>query len=246
MACCPRWSSCPEHPWFIGVQFHPELKSKPFDPHPLFTSFIEAAVRAVAAGVALRAELQAIVLQRPLTVIPARSAIPAARHGSLHLHRTERRTAFAEATNLCYKYAMNAVPPTQPRHIAIGNLTIGNDRPLALIAGPCALESRAHAMEMCQALVEMTAKLGHRAHLQDLLRQGQPHLHRRRARDGHGEGAAHHGGAARALRRAGADRCAYGRAMRARRRGGGRAADPGLPLPADRSARRRRPRPGGR
>ena len=34
----------PDHPWFIGVQFHPELKSKPFDPHPLFTSFIEAAV----------------------------------------------------------------------------------------------------------------------------------------------------------------------------------------------------------
>ena len=32
------------HPWFIGVQFHPELKSKPFDPHPLFTSFIAAAV----------------------------------------------------------------------------------------------------------------------------------------------------------------------------------------------------------
>src|SRR5207244_5482070 len=35
----------PDHPWFIGVQFHPELKSKPFDPHPLFKSFIEAAVR---------------------------------------------------------------------------------------------------------------------------------------------------------------------------------------------------------
>lgn len=32
------------HPWFIGVQFHPELKSKPFDPHPLFVSFIKAAV----------------------------------------------------------------------------------------------------------------------------------------------------------------------------------------------------------
>ena len=32
-----------DHPWFIGVQFHPELKSKPFDPHPLFASFIEAA-----------------------------------------------------------------------------------------------------------------------------------------------------------------------------------------------------------
>ncbi len=34
-----------DHPWFIGVQFHPELKSKPFDPHPLFISFIEAALK---------------------------------------------------------------------------------------------------------------------------------------------------------------------------------------------------------
>ena len=32
------------HPWFIGVQFHPELKSKPFEPHPLFADFIRAAV----------------------------------------------------------------------------------------------------------------------------------------------------------------------------------------------------------
>ncbi len=32
-----------DHPWFVGVQFHPELKSKPFDPHPLFRAFIEAA-----------------------------------------------------------------------------------------------------------------------------------------------------------------------------------------------------------
>ncbi len=34
-----------DHPWFIGVQYHPELKSKPFEPHPLFAGFIEAAVR---------------------------------------------------------------------------------------------------------------------------------------------------------------------------------------------------------
>ncbi|MCB1445306.1 MAG: CTP synthase [Rhizobiaceae bacterium] len=33
-----------DHPWFIGVQYHPELKSRPFDPHPLFASFIEAAL----------------------------------------------------------------------------------------------------------------------------------------------------------------------------------------------------------
>ena len=34
----------PDHPWFVGVQFHPELKSKPFDPHPLFSGFIAAAL----------------------------------------------------------------------------------------------------------------------------------------------------------------------------------------------------------
>jgi len=33
----------PDHPWFIAVQFHPELKSKPFDAHPLFVGFIHAA-----------------------------------------------------------------------------------------------------------------------------------------------------------------------------------------------------------
>jgi len=49
---------------------------------------------------------------------------------------------------------------TAPRHVTVGNITIGNDRPLALIAGPCALESRAHAREMCQALTELTSKLG--------------------------------------------------------------------------------------
>jgi CTP synthase len=40
----PETVEFPDHPWFIGVQYHPELKSKPFDPHPLFASFIEAAV----------------------------------------------------------------------------------------------------------------------------------------------------------------------------------------------------------
>ena len=34
----------PEHPWFVGVQFHPELKSKPFAPHPLFVAFVKAAI----------------------------------------------------------------------------------------------------------------------------------------------------------------------------------------------------------
>jgi len=41
----PEIVEVPDHPWFIGVQFHPELKSKPFEPHPLFRGFIGAAVR---------------------------------------------------------------------------------------------------------------------------------------------------------------------------------------------------------
>jgi CTP synthase len=40
----PETIEYPDHPWFIGVQYHPELKSRPFEPHPLFASFIAAAV----------------------------------------------------------------------------------------------------------------------------------------------------------------------------------------------------------
>ena len=40
----PETIEYPDHPWFIGVQYHPELKSRPFEPHPLFASFISAAV----------------------------------------------------------------------------------------------------------------------------------------------------------------------------------------------------------
>ncbi len=39
----PEIVEWPDHPWFIGVQFHPELKSKPFAPHPLFEGFVGAA-----------------------------------------------------------------------------------------------------------------------------------------------------------------------------------------------------------
>ncbi len=40
----PEIVEYPDHPWFVGVQFHPELKSRPLDPHPLFVSFIRAAL----------------------------------------------------------------------------------------------------------------------------------------------------------------------------------------------------------
>ena len=40
----PETVEISDHPWFIGVQFHPELKSRPFAPHPLFASFVAAAL----------------------------------------------------------------------------------------------------------------------------------------------------------------------------------------------------------
>ena len=39
----PETVELEDHPWFVGVQYHPELKSRPFEPHPLFASFIGAA-----------------------------------------------------------------------------------------------------------------------------------------------------------------------------------------------------------
>jgi len=49
---------------------------------------------------------------------------------------------------------------TGARHVAVGGVTLGNDLPLTLIAGPCALESRNHALEMSAALREIAGKLG--------------------------------------------------------------------------------------
>ena len=49
---------------------------------------------------------------------------------------------------------------TTPRTVSVGSIAIANDRPLTLIAGPCAMQSRDHALETAQALVEMTGALG--------------------------------------------------------------------------------------
>ncbi len=46
------------------------------------------------------------------------------------------------------------------RHITLSNITLGNHLPFVLIAGPCQMESREHAFEVCGTLVEMTKKLG--------------------------------------------------------------------------------------
>jgi 2-dehydro-3-deoxyphosphooctonate aldolase (KDO 8-P synthase) len=48
----------------------------------------------------------------------------------------------------------------KPHHISIGNVTVGNDLPFTLIAGPCQMESRDHAFDMCGSIKEITGKLG--------------------------------------------------------------------------------------
>jgi 2-dehydro-3-deoxyphosphooctonate aldolase (KDO 8-P synthase) len=49
---------------------------------------------------------------------------------------------------------------TTPRHVSIGDLSLGNDLPMVIIAGPCVMESRDHALDMSGALSEMAKKLG--------------------------------------------------------------------------------------
>src|SRR5262249_46111399 len=117
-----------DHPWFIGVQFHPELKSRPFEPHPLFTSFVKAALdqsRLVEASFSLRAK---------------RSNLPGV---ALSLRSSQWQGG-----------------KMQPSHVRVGNVTLGNDLPLAFIVGPNTLESRAHALETSAALAEIARKFG--------------------------------------------------------------------------------------
>ncbi len=99
--------------------------------------------------------------------------------------------------------------------VVVGNaktaVRFGNDLPLALIAGPCALESRAHAFEMATALKELTRETRHRFRLQDLFRQGEPHRGGKRARPRPRQGAGDFRRYPGKARRAGADRRARAR-----------------------------------
>ena len=66
--------------------------------------------------------------------------------------------------------------------VAVGKVRFGNKLPLALIAGPCVLESRAHAFEMASALKEIAARRGIGFDLQNVVRQSEPHQREERAR----------------------------------------------------------------
>ena len=122
--------------------------------------------------------------------------------------------------------------------VAVGAVRFGNALPLALIAGPCALESRAHALEMAAALKEIAAKVG----VGLVYKTSFDKANRTSAKSARGLGL----DAALPIfaeiksqaRRAGAHRRARGGAMRARRAKRRRVADPGVPVAADRSAGR--------
>jgi hypothetical protein len=114
----------PDHPWFVGVQFHPELKSRPNEPHPLFVAFVGAAL--------------------------AHRGTPAARGASgAKAFRSDRE--------------MSAHGPV--RHIVtIGSgprkVAVGGGLPLAVLAGPCVVESERLVMDVAERLVDVCDRFG--------------------------------------------------------------------------------------
>ena len=68
----------------------------------------------------------------------------------------------------CYKPGMSKTEPLKPNsRVTVGSVTFANDAPIAVFAGPCQMESRAHALEMAAALKEIAGRLGLRPRLQD-------------------------------------------------------------------------------
>src|SRR5262249_25285003 len=72
----------PDHPWFLAVQFHPELKSRPYEPHPLFVDFVRAAL-----------ERRRARLGDDRAQTPAEPRERASRVNGLHVSGAERRSA---------------------------------------------------------------------------------------------------------------------------------------------------------
>jgi 2-dehydro-3-deoxyphosphooctonate aldolase (KDO 8-P synthase) len=77
------------------------------------------------------------------------------------MYRAKSAAGYGAAGDTAYRGDMPDTGTSKaPRHVQIGGVAVGNDLPLTLIAGPCALESRAHALEMSAALKELTGRLG--------------------------------------------------------------------------------------
>ncbi len=103
----------PGHPWYIAVQFHPEFKSKPLRPHPLFASFVEASHR----------------------------------HKTADWRRHDRQRQASSDVR-------HQTGGGRKRRPSAGGA------PLALIAGPCVIESADHAAMIAESLVKITSRCG--------------------------------------------------------------------------------------
>ena len=208
----------PSHPWFVAVQFHPEFKSKPLKPHPLFAGFVEATHAHSRGGTGCREAAPA----ETLGVNGRDSERPRPSAACACTARSE-----TGPTDAAYNVGV------QPVHV--GPVTFGAGQ-LVLIAGPCVIESETHALELGHAIAAIARAAGvpyvfkasfDKANRTSLSSFRGPGPGRRAAHPGAREGRS---------RRAGAHRHPRGRAGRARRRGRRRAADSRVPLPPDRPA----------
>ena len=167
----------PGHPWFVAVQFHPEFKSKPLRPHPLFAGFVGASHRHKLQRLQARAEAGRRSCSRP-RLRPAASG----RTGS-RPQPTGSSVGSASSPRL-YNVRVNSVE--------IGSFAVGGGRPLVLIAGPCVIESDgARGRTGGGAIRDIARAPGVPVRLQGVVRQGQPDVHRLLPGPGPRRGPAH-------------------------------------------------------
>ncbi len=211
----------PDHPWFLAVQFHPELKSRPHEPHPLFVDFVRAA------------------LERRWRE-PATTRSPAKRRPTTSRRQTR--------PSLRPNPAKDAPRSRSERRETVRHRGGASRRSgVLVIAGPCVIESAEMCLEIARKAAVTPAR---RAACRSCSRRRTARPTVRAAASFEGlpvaEGARDPGAREARDRRPDPHRRARDRRGRGGRRGRRLPADPGVPLPADRAAPGRGAQPGAR
>ena len=176
----------PDHPYFIGCQFHPEFKSKPLEPHPLFKAFVGAAYEN---GQKRRREKDAAEVE---TVPPAGKSRPALEIETVSNtrvnhqgHDGSRRNSLQESLRdpSCPSWFMILLRKDMALSFQFDNVRIGSGT-LFLIAGPCVIESEDARHPHGRDHQGRHPLAEPALHLQGLLRQGQPHVAQELSRPG--------------------------------------------------------------
>ena len=177
----------PDHPWFLGCQFHPEYKSKPTEPHPLFVSYIAAALAEQQRRERGRDAAGGRRAARSLSEGPAvDGAVRAAAGGPLR----------GPGAGLMAVDCRRAGPRRRGRRRAS----------LPVIAGPCVIESEDLAVEMAHTLAAMAERLGLALVFKSSFDKANRTSHRQLPRPRAGRGAARPGDGQAGDRAAGAHR----------------------------------------